>query len=63
MICYALALASTVLTPCNAVEAQLQAVSLTSYERKAGYHVVMVEKDEFGFVTEMVDVEGFFDEV
>lgn len=57
MYTYFIALGMALLTPCNAAEASLAAATLTSSERAAGYHVVAVLGDE------IVEVEGFFDEV
>lgn len=54
---YAIMLGMQILTQCNAAEAALTAATLTQQERQAGYHVVQVFDDE------IVDIEGFFDEI
>lgn len=57
MYTYFIALGLSLITPCNAAEASLAAATLSQAERNAGYHVVQVIDDE------IIEIEGFFDEV
>lgn len=58
MVRYFIACGVALLTPCSAIEASLTAGELTSGEKAAGYHVVMVADDD-----SVVDIAGWFDEL